>query len=423
MNSIAIEKSIVYLFPVIIAVHLIQAFGYYNPYTPWVFALYYVVVGFSSFVKVHRHTFFKSFFLIWFFYILMSCFTTDLPIKYVTEEFKRFVAPTLFVFVGMFSRNERMYKVLVYSIFFSVIAGFFLMIIRPAWYVGFLINCYSNAWYSTSTENAVSIMLTAFRFQSFFQEPYAISYFVTFSLCIVMCDVINRTRIVKDVRILYAMIASFVIAIILSGFRVALAYMAILFLGIMLYNMLHRKTYKSNFTGAIVAIIVVLLTAYVFISGSSTFEVVSQNLTERLSYFSYDEAMEGSRTTQRERALDSWNNVVFGEGTGSRGAQARIDGLPAITDGGYIKMLVENGIVGVAMFSFIMLITLRKGIKNMKYFPTELLIIGYGLVSMIGANSLSMSWCYSLPFWFAVGRIWNYHMLQLRIKKFEQVYK
>lgn len=419
MNSIAIEKSIIYLFPVIIAVFLVQALGYSNPYTPWVFALYYVVAGFSSFSKIRRYSFFKSFFLIWFLYILISSLTIDLPTKYVTEEFKRFVAPTLFVFVGMYSRNERMYKVLVYSIFFSVVAGFFLMIFRPAWYVGFLIDCYS----STSHENASSIISTAFRFQSFFPEPYAISYFVTFSLCIVMCDVINRTRIVKDVRILYGMIASFVIAIILSGFRIALAYMAILFLCIMVYNMQNGKRYKRNLTGAIISIIVVLLTAYVFISSSSRFEVVSQNLSERLSNFSYEEAMEGSRTTQREKVFESWNNVVFGEGTGSRGAQARIDGLPAITDGGYVKMLVENGIVGLIMFALIMLITLRKGIKNMKYFLTELLIIGYGLVSMIGANSLSISWCYSLPFWFAVGRIWNYNILQLRIKKFEQVYK
>ena len=44
----------------------------------------------------------------------------------------------------------------------------------------------------------------------------------------------------------------------------------------------------------------------------------------------------------------------------------------------------------------------------------EIMIVGYGIASMIGANSLGMGSAIIL-FWFAIGRIWNSDYLAQKI--------
>lgn len=421
LNPSYLDRSLVFLFPLLMLIFLLQALGFYSLYTPWVFTFYYIVVGSTCFAKIHKHSSFKLLFFIWFFYILISGLTAGLPARYMAEEFKRFIAPTLFVFVGMYSNKDDIYKYFIYSIFASVVIGFVLLILQPAWYVNFLIECFNNAWFADSYENAGSIMQTAFRFQSFFVDSYAISYFVSFSLCIVLCDIYKTNSFLNGQRTKLLFLIVFVIAIILSGFRVAMAYMVLAFLWMMIYGIVTKNPHKKVFVGAVIAFLIFVLIVLFFLSDNTYFSFLKENLFDRFSDLSFENAMEGSRNTQQEKVLESWQDVVFGDGTSSKGAQARIDGQPAITDGGYIKMLVENGIVGMSIFAMIILSTIRKAIAHIKYYMVELLIIGYTMVSMLGANSLAMHWCFIILFWFAVGRIWNDFVLMQRIKNAEGV--
>lgn len=421
MKKLYLEKSLFYLFPVLILVFLIQAYGYYNLYTPWIFSIYYVAIGLLSFCRIQYHKIFKLFFIAWIIYIILSGLLADLPIRYLTEEFKRFMAPTFFVFVGMYCRSDKIYKTFLFSIFFSVVLGFLLYILQPSWYIRFLVECFNNLWYANSAENANSVMESAFRFQSFFADSYAISYFVTFSLCIILCDVYRAKKIVPNKRLQMAILLSLVIAIFLSGFRVAIAYMILLFIWMLLYGSYTKNPNNKLFIRIFIIGTAMLVLLFFFLSDNHYFSYIVENVFGRFSAFSYETAMEGSRNTQQEKVLESWQNVFFGDGSGSKGAQARIDGLPAITDGGYVKMLVENGFVGTSLFLMIMLATIKRGLKYFHYYMMELLIIGYVLISMLGANSLAMHWCFVIIFWFAVGRIWNDVVLKKRISEFDKI--
>lgn len=157
-----------------------------------VFRVLLFFIGFYSYIKINKHVAFKLLCLIWILYILLSGIFAELPSQYINEEIKRFIAPSLFIFAGMYQRDDRLYKIFLYSIFYSVIIGYLLLLTQPLWYLNFLVECFNNAWYSNATENIGSIMFSAFRFQSFFPESYAISYFVTFSFCIIVCDIYRK---------------------------------------------------------------------------------------------------------------------------------------------------------------------------------------------------------------------------------------
>ena len=419
------NKSLLYLFPIIIIFFFIQAIGgytfFYFVYAPWVFAFYYFLIGIAAYNKIDKHTSLKILCLLWILYIIFSGLFADLPSHYFTEEIKRFIAPCFFIFVGMCQTDDRIYKVFIYSIFISVIIGFLLLLFQPAWYLNFLVVCFNNLWYSNASENIGSIMYTAFRFQSFFADSYAISYFVTFSFCIVVCDIYRKNRIVGNSKSLILLFLTFSIAIILSGFRVAMAYMLIVIIWMILYGIFTKNAKRRFFLYTLIAVITILSIILIFFSDNSYFLFIKESIFDRISDLSYENAMEGSRNTQQEKVLESWKDIWLGDGTGSKGAQARMDGLPAITDGGYIKMLVENGIVGFGLFIAIMLLTIKRGLKYLKYDMMELLIVGYTLVSMLGANSIAMSWSFVLMFWFSVGRIWNDRILAQRIRKKENI--
>ena len=368
MEKLYLEKSLFYLFPVLILIFLIQAYGYYNLYTPWIFSIYYVAIGLLSFCRIKYHKIFKLFFIAWIIYIILSGLLADLPVRYLTEEFKRFMAPTFFVFVGMYCRSDKIYKAFLFSIFFSVVLGFLLYILKPSWYIRFLVECFKNLLYANSAENANSVMESAFRFQSFFTDCYAISYFVTFSLCIILCDFYRENRIVTNKRLQFAILLSLVIAIFWSGFRVAITYMILLFVWMILYGSYTNNPNNKLFIRIFIIGTAILVLFFLFLSDNHYFSYIFESVSNRFSDFSYETAMEGSRNTQQEKVLESWQNAIFGEGTGSKGAQARIDGLPAITDGGYVKMLVENGFVGISLFLMIMLATIIRGLKYIHYY-------------------------------------------------------
>lgn len=105
----------------------------------------------------------------------------------------------------------------------------------------------------------------------------------------------------------------------------------------LIYGTLTNNPKRKLFTYIIISVIAILLIMIIFLSDNPYFSYLKESIFDRFSDLSYENAMEGSRNTQQEKALDSWKDILWGDGTGSKGAQARIDGLPAITDGGYIK--------------------------------------------------------------------------------------
>lgn len=97
---------------------------------------------------------------------------------------------------------------------------------------------------------------------------------------------------------------------------------------------------------------------------------------------------------------------------GAGGSSAGMFGLPHVNDANYYKLLYESGLVGSTWFFIIIIMTLIRAFINIKYLIIELVIICYVLSAMVGSNSLTLAYMYILPFWFAMGRVWNYEYLK-----------
>lgn len=113
------------------------------------------------------------------------------------------------------------------------------------------------------------------------------------------------------------------------------------------------------------------------------------------------------RSEQWVAAVNNMYSSWFGNGLGANGHKALgIDGAHVIADGGLIKLYCEEGVLGFTMFAYIVFMSLKTGIKNVKSMSAEIGIIVAALMLSIGSNVL----CFQLAtpiFWFAIGRIWE----------------
>ena len=106
---------------------------------------------------------------------------------------------------------------------------------------------------------------------------------------------------------------------------------------------------------------------------------------------------------------------IIGDGFGRYSHAAIEYGLPAITDCEYIKIIHETGIMGITLFSFIILLSLVNGLKDFRAYMFEILIVAMYCIAMIGADPISSDLMQPWFFWFCIGRLNN-----LLVKKYER---
>ena len=117
----------------------------------------------------------------------------------------------------------------------------------------------------------------------------------------------------------------------------------------------------------------------------------------------------GQRSEQWVAAINNmpaaWHGQWFGNGLGANGHKAiGIEGAHIVADGGLVKLYCEEGAIGFALLTFILIVIFRAGIKNLKKYFCELGIIGTVLLMSIGSNIIAFQLCVPI-FWFAAGVI------------------
>lgn len=111
----------------------------------------------------------------------------------------------------------------------------------------------------------------------------------------------------------------------------------------------------------------------------------------------------GQRSEQWVAAINNMYGQWFGNGLGANGHKAlHVEGAHVIPDGGLVKLYCEEGALGFSLFVYIMIVTFRNGIKDIKNCFCELGIIGTALLISIGSNVIAFQPCMPI-FWFAVG--------------------
>ncbi len=377
--------------------------GIIPPYYPgtgvasWPFRLVIIYLGLKAFLYNSRVNVLLTCFFLFTILTLIGYLFNGRPISLYVIEFVAYATPMLFSFIALDKQDfsDKFYLILLTTLIICFVFGFYLHFLRPTWYQVALTETYNDRWYVQSNYDYEQIA-DSFRFSSIFLNSYAISHFSMFALPISITFLLKNRERKKWKYIMFAII-SFVSAIICLH-RVAMASCVLMLFIYIYYDFKHGRKLSTLAFG----IIVLVLLALFYLSTTELFE----QIIERFSDMRMSEAFDDSRTDQNVSVFKKWDNIIFGEGIGSMSADAKKLGFPGITDGQYMKILVEQGLIGFGLYIALIIRTLFRSLKYFKYFSIEFCIVFGISIAMIGSDSLVMPF-YIIPFWYAIGRIWN----------------
>lgn len=339
----------------------------------------------------------------------VSYFWIKQPISCYFADISDFLLPILFFYVGLKDINDRlMYDRFLMCLVPIFILGIICYITTPGWYTIRLAQIMNSQWYINSDVYDEETVLSVTRFTAFFRTSYPVSHFVIFGLAIAYFDILRSD---KETRYNTLCVMILILVAFLSQHRVAIACMA-LFLLFTIYSSV-KKRLISRMLPLFLVLGVGSLSAVIYGLSDDRFQDVYTMVSERVEDMSVSNALKERK--QIHQVMSSWDNIITGQGIGSGGATARAAGFYGITDQNYIKLLYETGVLGCLYLSLILWLTILRGVKYYKYYLTEMMIIVFILIAMLGSNSLVIYYTYTFLFWYAVGRIWNQAYLQKAI--------
>jgi hypothetical protein len=362
--------------------------------------------------------FFKYFFTLFIIFNLLTIVAyifNDRPIDCYLNDFFNYVPAMLYVYVGMTdNRNDKSYfnKFLIYCSL-SMVIGIFLYFLTPGWYLQRQVEIINSSWFADTTYSEENVM-NAVRFTSYLASEYAVSFFSIFGLSISLFNYYNTSNKNSARNILF--ISIMFLAAILSQMRVAISISVLILFFYLFRGLLYGKSKKSIYILVIFSIMFICLFVVILTNFRERTEQVIDLVFGRLEELSFSKALQG-RDFQIRTLMSDWEYPLFGHGMGSGGSIARSYGFNAVTDANYIKILFETGIFGSLFFISIVIMTLIRGARHLIHYLTEMIIICFILISMLGANSLTLSYLYIMPFWYAIGKIWNNNYYNMQIIK------
>lgn len=330
----------------------------------------------------------------------------DAPFDCYTTTLRSFVFPIIFAYLGYgYSKDHEFNKWYLYGCAFCFLVGFYLYLNAPSYYVAYMAEVRENAFNARSDVNETNI-LEYTRFSSFFATSYAISCFSIPALILSLSFSLKSDKATTKLLFFVIAFASFIAAILCQQ-RIAMAFAIIVVIFWLLYSR-RVSNVKSTFVVVLSYVLAVILSVYLLgmITNYEWFGRVSFLVDTRFEEMNFAQAM-GVRSKQYDtfdRMTDF--SFLFGLGLGSCGHAAVSAGLKAVADGEFIKMFYELGLIGVIMFSIVVIPTLFRGIKYFKYYYVEVVIIIFYLAAGIASNSITF-FIFSIMFWYSLGRIWN----------------
>ena len=329
------------------------------------------------------------------------------PIECLESDVMNTIPAMLFFWVGANDdrRNRNFYNYMMYCGCAILLLGILCYIFTPAWYTQSLLDVLNNSEFSIVRETENS-MLQSLRFSGFFEDSYPVSLLSVDIVAISLFALFSKHRMRYS---LICFIISFTAAV-LCMHRVSIASALLIIFAFLIYEIYIGKSKKI--IGIIIGITIIIVCISIFSESFRdrlfTLQDIITSRTEDMSFLSaYSERQELSN-----KLLSQWEYPIFGHGIGSGGPASRFMGYGGVTDAGYIKLLFENGIVGLSLFLALAIGSIYRGIKYLKYYITEVSVICFTLLAMTGSDTLSLAYLYILPFWYMMGKIWNRNYLQ-----------
>ena len=347
--------------------------------------------------------------IIWLAYNILSLFmyvAGGIPLECYVDRLKAVVFPMLFFFLGAYevSTRKNFYNSFTISVFACFIIGLWLYFTTPSFYLEFLVRVREEASYidNTLSEN---VILEYTRFGSFFSASYAISYFSIPAISLAIASLYNSDTYKKKLFWLFVVLISYISAILCQQ-RIAMVISSIIMLCFFISSINNRK--MRGMTQILLVLVVIAVFGVITsnILSGERFALILQLLTGRMEEMSLSGAM-SERTSQYTNVLAAWSNLILGDGIGSHSGPAMNYGYRVVCDGEFYRILVENGVVGMALFLIIIISSLIRMVKYYRRLWPELLIVLFFLLAAVGSNSLSINFIYSSIFWYSLGVVWN----------------
>lgn len=359
----------------------------------------------SLFITKNRNNLGKILFILWLFYNLASLLGYIYNGKPTTCYFgmiRPLVFPMLFFFIGSTEKkdNDTFYLSFMYSCLVCYIIGLFLYFSMPSSYVSYLSRINENTWYGTNATE--EYILSTARMSSFFGDSYAISYTSVPAFIICLSLLFKKTCLSNRILLFFASIC--LISALLCQQRSAMFFAILVLFFFIFWGWKKKNTLLFKYALIVCLIIFVAISYFAL---DPRFSVVFDNVFDRFKEMSFADAMDSSRPDQYKNAIKACHNFIIGDGIGSISSIARRYGFLGVSDGEYIRIFVETGIVGSILFIILIFKTLYRCYIDLNRYVTEFLIIAFFLFAMIGSNSLSINYFYSIIFWFSIGRVWS----------------
>ncbi len=333
----------------------------------------------------------------------------DRPFACYLNDLMNYIPAMLFMYAGMFDKrtDRSFYKLFLIFCTVSMVLGLLLYVTAPGWYVSRSIEIYNSQWFANERYSEESY-LDYLRFTSYLGSEYAVIYLGMAAYCTALFFLYCKHNNLNKKQRLYCIFSVIVllVAFFLSQMRVAMVFSVFLLLFYFVRGFLYGRgkvTGKLLFYTLLVAALAVL-----FISSKygDRIDSLKEMVFGRVKEITLEDVTYG-RDNQLLTLMSTWEYYILGHGLGSGGSVAVAYGYPGVTDLQYIKTLFETGIVGLLFFLFIIFSTFFRAIRNIKYYMIEVGIIGFIMLAMIGGNTLSLGYLYILPFWYAMGMVWN----------------
>ena len=341
-------------------------------------------------------------FIVYNLFTISSYLFINRPVSLFFNDCILFLIPALIAFTGMSRKqvDNKFYDLLFWSSLITLIIGYYIFFARPAWFQSFYIEVANNSWVS-SEYIAFSDVADTYRFSSFTPDSYYTEYIGMFVFSLGLVKMFKST----DNKLLYMVFNLIVFGAVLLSMQRSAIICCCLMIGVYFFYYLFNR--EGHNKGNLKYILYILLILGIIVVALGTSEVVGKVLF-RFTQIGVSDAfeVEGSRTEQIRTTLASWENIVTGNGLGTAGSKARSMGYPGISDGNYIKILVEEGVIGFCIFMVLMISTIFKALKNFKYLSMECCVIGSLIFTMLGSDSLMFTY-YIVPYWYAIGKVWN----------------
>ena len=382
-------------FPLVLLCQLLMAFGIVsNNYPLTLLNVEYLIVGGISFVSIKYYKDAKQIMALFIIYTAVSGVVylfNDRPINCYIDALRNYMLPMLMFYIGMNNSIDtyKFLKPFVYTMTFVLIITLYAYVTFAPWYTSYLTSNVSAA--------EVDAKLNFLRFSG----PYPDTYYVQYLCTGMLAYYLNKVIIINMREIIdYLILIILVISLIMCQQRSAMLF-AVLSIPYFLFFTKHRIKYFS----VIVILLFVFIIGVLYFADADRIDAIIGLLSDRGENMSFSKAF-GERQDKVFRVFSVWNNVIFGDGVGVYGHAAFYNGFISVNDNAWIKLLVEQGMVGVLFFVFIVFVSLAKALKRVRDYLPEIFIIMLYMVAMIGSDSLSMVVEMSVFFWFALGRIW-----------------